>query len=263
MMNRGAIFWGLVLVLLGVLFLLQSTGLLRFNVWSLFWPLMLIAWGFWVLLGSVGRRPQPEEVTMGLKGVEEARLFLQYGAGRLQVDGRAAPDELLHGFFGTGLDYDRQEEGERVTLRLRPPGGSSATPWKWGDQQRDWDIHLNSAIPLELEVETGAAEANLDLSEMQVRRFRLKTGASDTKVTFPTQATYTRATIDSGMASVTLRIPEGVAAQIEADAGMAEVKVNRNRFPRAGKVYRSADYDTADHRVDLTIHVGMGSVTVE
>ncbi len=262
-MNRGAIFWGFFLVLLGVLFLLQSMGLLWFNVWSVFWPLMLIAWGFWVILGSVGRRPQPEEVTMGLKGVEEARLFLKYGAGRLTVDGSAAPDELLNGYFGTGLEYDRKEEGERVTLHLRPPNGSGPAPWKWGHQQRDWDIHLNNAIPLELDVETGAAESILDLSEMQVRRFRLKTGASDSRVTFPAQATYTRAAIDSGMASVTLRIPEGVAAQIEAEAGMAEVKVDRGRFPRAGKVYRSADYDTADHRVDLTIHVGMGSVTVE
>jgi hypothetical protein len=112
-------------------------------------------------------------------------------------------------------------------------------------------------------VETGAAEAILDLSEMQVKRFRLKTGASESRVTFPAQAGYTQAAVDSGMASVKLRIPEGVAAQIEAEAGMAEVKVDRARFPRAGKAYRSVDYDTAENRLDLTIHVGMGSVTVE
>ena len=262
-MNRGAIFWGGILILLGVLFLLQSMGILDVNIWTLFWPLLLIAWGLWLLVGAFGRRPQAEEVTMGLKGVEEARLFLNYGAGRLTVDGRAAPGELLHGRFATGLEYDRKEEGERVTLRLRPPHGSGFAPWNWGNQQRDWDIHLNNAIPLELEVEMGAAEANLDLSEMQVRRFRLKTGASDSRVTLPAQATYTRATVETGMASVALCIPEGVAAQIEAEAGMAEVKINRSRFPRAGKVYRSADYDTADHRVDLTIHVGMGSVIIE
>jgi hypothetical protein len=262
-MNRGAIFWGFVLVLLGVLFLLQSTGLLRLNIWTLFWPLLLIAWGVWILIGTFGRRPQPQEVTMELKGVEEARLFFRYGAGKLTIDGRAAPDELLHGQFGTGLAYERQEEGERVTLYLRPPEGASLAPWNWGSHERDWNVHLNNAIPLELDVETGAAEAHLDLSEMQVRSFRLKTGASDSRVILPAQATYTRATIDSGMASVTLRVPDGVAAQIESEAGMAEVKVNRTRFPRAGKVYRSADYDAANHRVDLTIRVGMGSVTVE
>jgi hypothetical protein len=54
-----------------------------------------------------------------------------------------------------------------------------------------------------------------------------------------------------------------VAAQIEAEAGMAEVTVDRARFPRAGKAYRSVDYETADNRLNLTIHVGMGSVTVE
>lgn len=263
-MNRGAIFWGGILILIGALFLLQSMGIFNIDIWTLFWPLLLIAWGVWLLLGTFGRRHiQPEEVIMGLKGVEEARLVFNYGAGRLTIDGRAAPDELLHGRFNTGLEFDRKEEGERVTLHLRPPGGGAYAPWNWGHQNRDWDIHLNNAIPLELEVEMGAAEANLDLSEMQVRRFRLKTGASESRVTLPTQATYTRATVDCGMASVTLHIPQGVAAQIEAEAGMAEVKVDRRRFPRAGKVYRSADYDTAANRLDLTIHVGMGSVTVE
>jgi hypothetical protein len=262
-MNRGAIFWGGILILLGVLFLLQSMGILNVNIWTLFWPLLLIAWGLWILLGTFGRQARPQEVSMGLKGVEEARLVINYGAGRLTVDGRAAPDELLHGRFGTGLEYDTKEEGERVTVHLRPPNGGAYAPWNWRDQNRDWELSLNNAIPLELEVETGAAEAILDLREMQVRRFRLKTGASESRVTFPAQAGHTQAAVDSGMASVTLRIPEGVAAQIEAEAGMAEVKVDPQRFPRAGKAYRSIDYDTAANRLDLTIHVGVGSVSVE
>jgi hypothetical protein len=152
-MNRGAIFWGGILILLGALFLLQSMGVIDVNIWALFWPLLLIAWGLWILLGTFGRRPvQPEEVSMGLKGVEEARLVLNYGAGKLAVDGRAAPDELLHGRFGTGLEYDAKEEGERVTVHLRPPNGGAYAPWHWRDQDRDWELSLNNAIPLELEV---------------------------------------------------------------------------------------------------------------
>jgi hypothetical protein len=260
-MNRNAIFWGGILIVLGVLFLLQSTGVIRVNVWTLFWPILLIAWGLSLLLQGFGRRrAEPEHVIIGLKGVEAARLSFHYGAGKLSINGRAAPDELLNGHFGTGLDYDRREAGEEVTLHLRPRDNAV---WDWGEQDRDWDVSLNNAIPLELEVETGAAESNLDLSEMQVKRFQLKTGASESRVTLPAQATHTEATVECGMASVTLRIPEGVAAQIKAESGMAEVKVNRERFPRAGKLYRSADYDTAANRLDLTIHVGMGSVTVE
>jgi len=59
-----------------------------------------------------------------------------------------------------------------------------------------------------------------------------------------------------------MRVPSGVAARIRASGGLAEIHVDRGRFPRAGGVYQSADYDTAPNRVDIDVEAGVGSVNI-
>lgn len=52
--RNPSVFWGLVLVLLGFLFLLANTGVLNNLNWDIIWPVFLIALGAWLLLGRVG-----------------------------------------------------------------------------------------------------------------------------------------------------------------------------------------------------------------
>jgi hypothetical protein len=65
-MSKSNLFWGLILVLLGTLLLLNSVGLLSVNVWSLIGPLALIAFGLWVLWGVFvgGPSAETEEATI-------------------------------------------------------------------------------------------------------------------------------------------------------------------------------------------------------
>ena len=59
-MRRGSIFWGSIIVLLGVVLLVDQL-LPGFNAWGVFWPLVLILMGVWFLFGRnlVGSSAQP------------------------------------------------------------------------------------------------------------------------------------------------------------------------------------------------------------
>ena len=48
-MRRSELFWGSLLVLLGVLFFLRTAGVLTGDVFGWFWPFCIIALGLWVL----------------------------------------------------------------------------------------------------------------------------------------------------------------------------------------------------------------------
>ena len=126
----------------------------------------------------------------------------------------------------------------------------------------DWSFGLNSGLSLRLEFETGAGEARIDLTHLQVTDLRLQTGASSTDVTLPADAGQTQARIEAGAASVTVRVPSGVAARIRVAGGLASINVDRDRFPREGSIYLSPDYDTASNKVDLDIETGVGSIIV-
>ncbi len=265
-MRRGSYFWAGILILAGFLLLLNNMGILNVDIWGLIWPLFLIALGLWVLWSVLFGRSsvEVEEATIPLEGAAQARVRVKHGAGRLRVDDSAGPGELVAGTFGGGLDQRVSRDGDTLDVEMRQPSDLFASfPWMWGaGSTLDWSFGLNSELPLRLEFETGAGEARIDLTHLQVTDLRLQTGASSTDVTLPADAGHTEVKIGAGAASVTVRVPPGVAARIRAAGGLASVNVDRDRFPREGSVYLSPDYDTAPNRVDLDIETGVGSIIV-
>jgi len=268
-MRRGTLFWGIALILVG--FLLLVGALFRVNAWDLIWPLFLIALGGWILWGILFGRPSMEsmettQVTIPLEGAGQARLHVRHGAGRLRIDSSAGPGELVTGAFGGGLDHRVRRDGDVLDVELRVPPHVLpwlTMPWMWGPHAAlDWTFGLSREIPLALDFETGAGDTRMDLTETRVTDLRLQTGVSATDLTLPANAGTTQVKVRAGVASVVMRVPPGVAARIRASGGLAEIHVDRGRFPRAGGVYQSADYDTAANRVDIDVETGVGSVNI-
>lgn len=264
-MRRDNYFWAVLLILGGGLLLLSNLNILDINAWKLLWPLFLIVAGIWLLWGSFFGQPsrEVEEVTIPLEGAERARVHIQHGAGRLHLVGDApAPGELLAGTFGGGLAYSTKSDGHTLDLKLKPD--QHGMPFLvWGPSSGfRWNFSLSREIPLELELETGAGETQLDLRDLRVTHLHLQTGASSSTVTMPGAAGHTRAKIEAGAAAVTVTIPQGVAARIQTQSGLAAVNIDRDRFPRQGKVYQSPDYETAANKLDLEIETGVSSVSV-
>lgn len=265
-MRRPEIFWGGVLVVFGALLFLSNLGLLgNVPVWSLIWPLLLIALGIWVLVGVSGRgRPvQVESVSIPLGGAARAKVLVQHGAGRLSVSAGADPGQVVSGEFAAGLDYTTDRADDTLKVRMKPVAEAWAFPWTGGPRRGlEWNLRFTDEVPLALEFEIGAGEYQMDLSGLRVVELDLKTGASVASVVLPAHAGHTEAEISCGAASVSIRVPEGVAARIRVESGLAGVSVDRERFPRAEGEYRSPDYETAANRVDLKIEAGVGSVDV-
>jgi hypothetical protein len=266
-MRRNALFWGTILILIGALSLVDIL-LPDLNIGNLVFPLVLIALGAWVLWGVLTgpRSVETGEVTIPLEGAERARIHMHHGAGRLHVCAGAGQD-LVAGTFGGGLEHQTTREGDALDADLRVPHAGfphfGFFPWMWGPRHvPNWSVELNGEIPLRLEVKTGASEARLDLTEMQVTELRVDTGASATEITMPASAGHTKADVRSGAASVRIRVPSGVAARIRIQSDAAGVTVDRNRFPREGGAYQSPDYDTAPNRADISIEAGVGVIDV-
>ncbi len=264
-MRKGTLFWGAILILLGILLLINS--FVQIDIGKFFWPLILILLGLWVLWGvfSTPRTLETEEAVIPLEGARQARIRMRHGVGRLRVGGGARPDELLSGSFGGGLEQRVKRAGDTldIEVKVRVSAAHFPFPWMWGPRSTlDWTVDLNEEIPLSLNLETGASDTSLDLTDLRVTDLRVQTGASATKITLPADAGYTKASISSGAASVQVRVPEGVAARVKVSGDMADIRVDKGRFPRAGGVYQSEDYATAQNKVDIAINTEVGSVSV-
>jgi hypothetical protein len=264
-MRRGQAFWGLVLIVAGGLFLLNTLGYLNFDVWSVIGPVFLILLGLWIFTGWVFGRENAriDEVAIPLEGAEQARLRIDHGLGQVKITGRATGSDLLSGTFGGGLDSRVNRDGSTLDVRLKMAQGEF--PWfdSWGGSSLNWDFALNGAIPLSLSVNGGAGEAIFDLTDTHVTDLTYKAGLGTSQVTLPARAGQTQVKVEGGVGTLILHVPEGVAARIRAEAGIGKVSVDESRFPTTGEGrYQSANYETAENKADIVFKGGVGTASI-
>ena len=113
-----------------------------------------------------------------------------------------------------------------------------------------------------IETNLAAGDLDLDLTRLDVERLAVDMSAGSIDVILPAGAGNTEVTVDDAAASVVITVPNGVAARITADATVGVADIDTGRFPRKGGGYESADYATAENRVDITINVSVGRAAV-
>jgi hypothetical protein len=262
-MRRRNLFWPIIIIILGGIWLLGNMNILRINIWAMILPILLIALGISILLGNSARTltAETERLSIPLEGAEKARIRLGYGAGRVNLSSGAEPGMLLTGTFIGGVEQSTQHEGTNLSVRLDSPM-MVQFPFDQLPSSREWKIGMSGQIPMSLEVHAGAAEMNLNLTDLRVTDIQIETGASSTTLLLPSQAGSTRVNIKGGAASFDIRVPEGVAARIRSESAMTDIKVNSQRFSRAGGWYESSNFASATNKVEIEIQMGVGSVTV-
>ncbi len=252
--------WPVAWTIGGVVLLMSTTGQLSQGpgeVFSEYWPWVAVVIGAWFVLGAffpVGRGPT-EQLALPLVGTTDASVAIKFGAGTLTAHA-AAPGNLVDGRFEGGVRH-RSGGPNRVEIEQDTTYG---LPWL--DNAANWDVGLTGEVPLDLRLDTGANRSMLDLRELRLRSLALKTGASETRVRLPRAAGVTAVRAESGVASLTLEVPAGVAARIRGRMALGTSQVDQALFPRVGDDYESPGFAAASNRIEIDIAGGVGSVRV-
>jgi hypothetical protein len=135
-------------------------------------------------------------------GEGDLEVTVQYGAGRLEIGG--ADEGTL---YSVRLRYDPEstrsiteyEEG-RLRVGVESLKSNRGMPWKEGGEL---SLALGAGRPIELTVEFGAGEADLNLEDLSISQLSVKTGASDARLDMPrpNPVPMRRASFEVGAAS--------------------------------------------------------------
>lgn len=208
-----------------------------------------------------------------LDGASQAAVTVRFGAGRLNLGPilQPQPNQLASMSFQGPQQlapqprYSVSNGVGQLDYQSSPRGAPGFVPF--GDGRSDaaqMDLTLAPNVPItSLSVQTGATDARLDLSALSVSNIDLSIGAATTWLRFPEAAGVTMAHISGGASTLTLEVPQGVAAQIQLRGGLSTVNVDQSRFPQVSdNLYRSPDYDTATNKVDLSIETGVTTIQI-
>jgi hypothetical protein len=260
-MKRDNLFWGGVLILVGVLLYLQTQGIIS-DVFKYFWPLALILVGSWIILG-VYWKPVPsaeDTFSIPLNAAQSVHYSFAHGAGQLEILGGAPAGQAIVGASAVGMNRHSHLHGDQLDVRVE--AGPSFLPFV-GPNEGVWRFKLTQDVPVQLTVESGASYQTIDLTDVRATRLALKTGASSTNVTMPAHGASVL-DVEAGAASINIRIPAATAGRIRVKEGVTAVNVDTNRFPRLDtRIYQSPNYDSATDRAEIYVETGLGSISVK
>lgn len=265
-MRKNRYFWGILLIIIGILFFLQTLGILRFDVGSLIFPIFIILVGGFLIFRSMNRNEVSSLQQLNIPSAQfkHADLELHHGAGRIFVTNAADNSYLLKGTFSNGVKHNLVDHGASASLLVEPPENwAEIIPFGGINKGFEWNIELSPDIVYNLALKTGAGETHLNFGKLKIADIRLETGASATKIFLPQAAGFTNLIIHAGMASVEVIVPGNVAAQIKNKSGFSGIKIDSNRFdPHGDGLFSSVGFDQAENKVRIEIEGGFGSFEI-
>lgn len=211
--------FGIVLLFLGIVFLLQALNVLPWRLWGTlwrYWPVILVIIGLSVLLRSLNRwlvaliafvllfgslglailqsgvsQQHPTGAatySAPLADLQSASVSVDFAAGTLKLSSLPAGSPDLVRVASNAPDVtvkaDLRTQGTQGILSLEPARPNRPGPMP-GGVAANWDAKLAPGIPLNLNVKVSAGSANIDLSSLKISGLSLDINAGSAEITMP------------------------------------------------------------------------------
>ncbi len=257
-MKYSNLFWGLVLILLGVLFILKNLNIIFFD-WNIFvelWPLFLVLWGIAVL---------------PMKNIFKIILSFVVILITVFVISGNPRNYHWHGWHFKALEDEwgwefRQDDDENMTEEYRHEEESRDTETRLQEFSEPYDESIDFA---KIKVEAAIGGFSLQGSTEELMEFSKRGNLGPYKIISRTQDNYRYLELDleknifrgSGFRNKTsLKLNENVLWDIEIGAGAADIDMDLRPF----KV-RSLEIDGGASAVKLALgdHADETKVNIE
>jgi hypothetical protein len=194
----------------------------------------------------------------------ELTASIDMGAGKLSVaggteDAMEAEYVFTRAEWRPEVEYDITAGGGDLSVRTpnRPSFGFTGT------MRYEWDIRLTDELPLDLSVNMGAGQADLDMRGTNLTRLRVNLGAGDTTIDLSGDWDGdVEADVNAGAGKLLLRVPADVGVRIVGyQDGLGSYRADG--FAQDGEALVNTAYEDAEVRFDIVLRRGLGDVTVE
>ncbi len=193
---------------------------------------------------------------------ESVDIELKMGAGELNLEGGASA--LLEGTFVSRYERHIPE----VTYNVFGKQGKLSIQEKrrrglrFGSGKNRWDIRLDNRVPMDMKIDLGAGETDVDLRGFQIQRLDIDMGVGAMTLDLSGERSKSLdVKIDGGIGHATIFLPEKIGVRAEIDGGIGSI--NARHFSKSGHVYTNQAYGKSAVSVDLRVDAGIGSIDLK
>jgi N-terminal domain of toast_rack, DUF2154/Domain of unknown function (DUF5668) len=298
--RRRSMVGAFILISIGALFLYGNLrpGVDPWGVLSRYWPLILIAVGLGKLwdyrrarnAGLTGARAWingPEVAVLILlvvcavavshgfgrgkqehysqsidrQGVEKLTMAVEMPAGNLRIFGGA--EKLLQADF----DYAQREGRPTISYSVSGKEGDLNITQRevethfYGRTENNWKLRLNDDVPLDLTLQLGAGEEDLNFSGLPLNRLDVHVGAGTMNADFSGPWKHDLdASIEGGVGTATIRLPQDVGVKVHATGGIGTV--HAPALQKDGDDYVNQAYGKSPVTLRIEVQGGIGTISL-
>ncbi len=163
--------------------------------------------------------------------------------------------------------FDVSTSGSKADVSVSMGNGNWVAP----RDRANIEVKLDRSVEWDLVIDAGVSEIDADLSGLKLSSLEVKAGVSNGTVTLGGidvgGSGGVPVKLDTGVSTVTLRIPEGEQVRLTLDKGFSNVQ-RPSGLARAGEsggkeVYETSGITSGSRYWDITLDAGISNVRIE
>ena len=282
--RRGPdLFWPIILIGVGVIFLLANLGVIPSNPWPAIWnlwPVILIVIGLDILFGRrsvlggligavlgvaliVGliflliARPnlpgfnfnfdnaqlQNRHIEAPLAGIQTVNATFDFDSGDYRLYALSDSDKLIDGDVNYYGNLTFDVNASNDRANVRLDSGFSGAFFGFMTPAERWDVGLNTKPVYDLDLNFGSGGGKADLAQLTLSGGQINAGSGHVEVSLPAAGKGTLR-VDAGSGGMTFRMPSKLALRVEYDHGSGGINPSSRVRLVSGDRNRDGIYET-------------------
>ncbi len=300
-MKFSNIFWGVILIFLGVVFILQNLGLVFFDwrsLWRL-WPVILVLWGISILPVKSWIRMILTLVVLAAtltfmlnktvdvnryhdetrwwdesneKNVEQSftipysdtveSTYLDLDAAAGSFTIRDTTSQLLEfEKMGSLVRYKYVLKTSEDETKISIQPAAERNVILHNQNQNRVKIRLNPQPVWDINLDVGASAVKFDLSPFKIKDLNVDAGAASFIIKFGDLYPNTHVNIDAGASSISLQIPEESGCDLRISSVLSGKTIHGFERIERGH-YRTENFEESKNKIYVVVDAAVSSYTI-
>jgi hypothetical protein len=195
-----------------------------------------------------------------LQGAKSVNADIEMPAGKLLLSGGSS--RLLDAEF----NYRTAEGKPRAVYTVSGDRGQLDITQEekhihFGGRRNDWTLRFGNAIPLDLKLELGAGQSDLNLSGMDITRLEVNIGVGQMNLDLTgDRKEDLLVDIQGGVGSARIKLPKNIGVHVDASGGIGSV--NAHGMRREGDAYVNDAYGKTHPTIQVNVQGGVGEISL-
>lgn len=200
--------------------------------------------------------------TIERKGASTAQIQIGMGAGTLDIRSENMKS-LAKGDFSYNKqnkpEIDYQVNGDNGMLSIQQPKDEEAKTDLEILKLNQWTLSLNDQVPLDLQVDAGAANTHLDLRNLSLQSLTVNMGVGKNTVDLSGDwKEGFQGELNSGVGLTEVILPKDVSVRIKADGIRGTFTED---FYKQDGYYVNDAYGKSDIQLEIICNIGIGGMS--